>query len=240
MEAFLTARDIKKEFTMGGRPLTVLSGVSIDVRRGEILAIVGPSGAGKSTLLHILGLIDRHSSGSIALGGQDLNALSERGRAQIRNRRFGFVFQFYHLVAELSALENVMLPRMVGRSTLGWFAERRNARESAEGLLRTVGLGERLRHRPSQLSGGERQRVAIARALVNDPEIVFCDEPTGNLDTATSREIQHLMVEMNRKSGRTFIIVTHDEGVAQRAHRVIKLVDGRVVENSELRALGRG
>jgi lipoprotein-releasing system ATP-binding protein len=188
---------------------------------------VGPSGAGKSTLLHLLGLLDTPNQGRVLHEGQDLAELGPREQAAWRNRTVGFVFQFYHLLPDFSALENVALPSMVdvGVPALG---RRRRIREQARRMLELVHLGERATHRPGQLSGGERQRVAIARALVNEPELLLCDEPTGNLDTDTGARILELLHEIRDKTGHTLVMVTHDEHVAARGDRVVRIVDGRV------------
>jgi lipoprotein-releasing system ATP-binding protein len=218
-----------RDFRSGSATLRVLKGVDVEVQRGEFLAIVGPSGAGKSTLLHCLGFLDRPTAGDVIYGGHHAAELSGARLAGVRNRHFGFVFQFYHLLPDLTALENALVPLMIRHSTWEWMTEKGAARRRVRALLERLGLGSRLHHLPSQLSGGERQRVAIARALVNEPDVVLCDEPTGNLDRATSLEIQEALVRLNAEEGRTLVIVTHDEAVARRAHREIHLVDGRIV-----------
>ncbi len=230
---FLTVHDAVKDYKSGDSMLRVLKGVSLEIVEGEIVAIVGPSGAGKSTLLHIMGFLDRPSSGEVVFRGQALSTLDSAAQAAVRNAKFGFVFQLYHLLPELTALENVLLPLMIRHDPISWITEWWKARRKCRELLDRIGLGRRMSHRPSQLSGGERQRVAIARALISDPEIVFCDEPTGNLDAATSREIQHLIVELSKETGKTFILVTHDPNVAGIARRQIKLVDG-LIENGSV------
>jgi len=199
------------------------------VRRGEVLSIVGPSGAGKSTLLHILGMLDTPTEGRVLHGAQDLRRLSPTQQAHWRNRLFGFVFQFYHLLPDFTALENVAMPALVGAGLLGWWRARRRARQKARIVLELVGLGQRAAHRPAQLSGGERQRVAIARALINDPQVLLCDEPTGNLDSDTGQHILELLARVRDETGCTMVIVTHDERVAVRGERVVHLVDGRIV-----------
>ncbi len=224
----LEVENLRKSFTAAGRTLEVLKGVSVAVRPGEAVAVVGPSGAGKSTLLHLMGCLDSPTEGSVRLRGEELGRLGEGAKARVRNERFGFVFQMYHLLADLTALENVLLPFYIRHRPGSWLGARAGVRKKGTELLVRLGLGERLRHRPSQLSGGERQRVAIARALVNDPEVVFCDEPTGNLDAATAREIQEILLGLNRETGRTLVIVTHDEEFAGRAHRTVRLRDGLV------------
>ena len=235
-EPLLVAEGIRKEFRIDGAALAILKGVDIDVRPGEILAIVGKSGVGKSTFLHILGALEVPTGGSVAYRGKDLAALSPGKRAEVRNRDFGFTFQFYHLLPEFTALENVLLPAMIARGVLPWFRARGELRRRARELLAEVGLTDRERHRPSQLSGGERQRVAIARALMNGPRILFCDEPTGNLDSRTGAEITEMLWRLNRDREQTIVLVTHDEALARDAHRIARMVDGKVVEVRE----GRG
>jgi lipoprotein-releasing system ATP-binding protein len=228
MNDFLRVENVVKDYPSGESTLRVLKGISVGLEPGKITAIVGPSGAGKSTLLHLMGFLDRPTEGDVVYRGRRLSALNSVEQARTRNERFGFVFQMYHLMPELSATENVALPLMIRHSTGEWAAKRGGLLGKSKELLARLGLGERLHHRPSQLSGGERQRVAIARALINDPDIVFCDEPTGNLDAATSKEIQRLIVDLSRESGRTFVIVTHDPNVAALAQRQLRLVDGRL------------
>jgi len=228
MSDVLAAKDIVKEYREADRPLVVLDGLTLSVRTGEILAITGPSGVGKSTLLHILGLLDTPTRGSVTYGDTELGLASEGVRARLRNSELGFVFQFYHLLPDLSALENVMLPAMVGAGWLAWLGRRTQAREKAESLIAEIGLADRATHKPTTLSGGEKQRVAIARALVNDPKVVFCDEPTGNLDEKTSDQIHDLLWKINEKRGTTFVIVTHDEDLASRCSRIARMHEGRV------------
>jgi lipoprotein-releasing system ATP-binding protein len=228
MTVLLKATGIAKEFSIEGGILPVLKGVDLEVRKGEILAIVGKSGVGKSTLLHILGTLDVPSSGSVVYDGEDVSALTTARRAEIRNHHFGFIFQFYHLLPEFTALENVLVPAMIDRGVVRWTAERGKLRSRARELLEGVGLGERLGHRPAQLSGGERQRVAIARAMMNEPNILFCDEPTGNLDSKTSAEIVERIWQLNREHGQTCVVVTHDESMAKKAKRIARMVDGRI------------
>ncbi len=219
----LKAHDLHKVYKEGAKELYAVKGVSLEVRKGEILVIVGPSGAGKSTLLHLLGGLDRPSAGGVFLGGVDLYRISDRRRSRIRNERIGFVFQFYHLLPEFTALENVVLPAMIGGKMKGTAVR---IKERARALLDAVGLKDRMSHRPSELSGGEAQRVAVARALMNDPEIVFCDEPTGNLDSKTSSDLCSLIWKMNQINGQTFVIVTHQEALAKRADRILHIKDG--------------
>jgi len=225
-QALLEVRGVHKSYGSGGTALHVLKGVDLTVLTGEILAIVGPSGAGKSTLLHIMGALDHPDSGSISLEGQDLFLLSENARSKVRNLGIGFVFQFYHLLPEFTALENVMMPALV-------YGEKGSPRggacaAKAADLLDAVGLRDRMTHKPAELSGGEQQRVAIARALMNSPRLVLADEPSGNLDTHTSVELHQLIAELNQNSGRTFVIVTHDPDLAKIAHRRLGMRDGRI------------
>jgi lipoprotein-releasing system ATP-binding protein len=229
VQELLKVEDIVKDYKSGDQTLRILKGVSLQVSQGEILAILGPSGAGKSTLLHIMGFLDRPTGGDVIFRDHRLSKLDSTTQARIRNKDFGFVFQMYHLLPELSALENAMLPLMIGRGLFGWFVSKRDLRRKAEDLLDRLGLSKRLRHRPAQLSVGERQRVAIARALITDPAIVYCDEPTGSLDKATGQEIQKLIVLLNQELGKSFVIVTHDAEIAAIAHRRLNLVDGRIV-----------
>lgn len=225
-DIIIQTKDLVRQFPSGEGYLTVLKGINLAVKKGEILSIVGPSGAGKSTLLHIMGLLDRPTNGAVYFRDQDLARLNQTEQAKIRNNTFGFVFQFYHLIPEMDVLENTLLPYMINHSLIGWLARREMLYKQAQELLNRLGLGSRLYHQVNHLSGGEKQRVAIARALVTEPEIVFCDEPTGNLDRATSQEIQDLIWELNQEQGLTFIIVTHEESIAQKAHRFLRLVDG--------------
>jgi lipoprotein-releasing system ATP-binding protein len=227
-ELILEAQAVEKEYRQGEGVLRVLKGVSMGVMEGEILGIVGPSGAGKTTLLHLLGFLDRPTSGTVVFENTSLAFSSPIEQARIRNRNFGFVFQMYHLLPELSALENVLVPKMVQVGTFGWFGSRWAARERATKLLEQLGLGHRMTHRPNELSGGEQQRVALGRALMNDPKVVFCDEPTGSLDKATAEEIRNLIVQLNKETGKTFVIVTHDESTARLAHRILHMEDGRL------------
>jgi len=230
MNDFLRVERVIKDYPSGETTLRVLKGITLEIDPGKITAIVGPSGAGKSTLLHILGFLDRPTEGEVIYQGQALSGLDRVQQARTRNAHFGFVFQMYHLLPELTALENTLLPLMIRHSTGEWFGHRGPLKKKARELLDRLGLGERLHHLPSQLSGGERQRVAIARALIGDPDVVFCDEPTGNLDAATSRDIQKLILELSRETGKTFLIVTHDPNVAAMAQRQLRLVDGHFVD----------
>lgn len=221
-EPLLSARAVTKSYAMGKRTLEVLRSVSLDVARGEFLALRGASGAGKSTLLHLFGGLDSPNAGEIWFDGNNLATLPESAATALRNRKIGFIFQAYHLLPELDALENVCLPARMARTPAAQ-AERRG-RE----LLARVGLSERLDHKPYELSGGEQQRVAIARALINEPELILADEPTGNLDSHTGGEIIEVLVGLRNERNTTLIIATHDADVAARAPKVIHLVDGRI------------
>ncbi len=227
----LKAEGIVKSYTMGATVLEVLKGVEIYVDTGEFVAIVGASGSGKSTLLHILGALDKPDKGQVVFQDNDIAKLSSRELNKFRNKKVGFVFQFYHLLDELTVLENTALPAMAGCSMLGWLKIRWSAKKRANQILATLGLGERLGHKPYQLSGGERQRVAIARALMNQPELLLADEPTGNLDSATGSDILKTLKELNQ-AGQTIVMVTHDEKIASKAHRVVRLADGKIMEDS--------
>jgi predicted ABC-type transport system involved in lysophospholipase L1 biosynthesis ATPase subunit len=218
----LEARDVHRTYTMDRRTLEVLCGVDLAVQRGEFLALQGASGAGKSTLLHLLGGLDRPTRGQIHFGGHELASLSAGALASLRNRRVGFIFQAYHLLPELNALENVCLPARLARMAPA------EATTRARELLKRVGLGERVEHRPYELSGGEQQRVAIARALINSPELVLADEPTGNLDSHTGTEIIELLCALRVERLTTLIVATHDAQVAARAPKVVRLLDGRI------------
>jgi len=229
-EALLRAENLVKDYRVGRYSLRVLHGVSAEVFDGELLSIIGPSGAGKSTLLHLLGMLDTPTSGRVLHADRDLAGLSTRERAHWRNRLFGFVFQFYHLLPDFTALENVALPALVDADLVRWSGASKEAKERAGRMLELVGLQDRARHRPAQLSGGERQRVAIARALINKPQVLLCDEPTGNLDTDTGASILGLLVDVRQQTGCTLIIVTHDERVAAMGDRTIRLVDGRIAQ----------
>jgi len=221
-EPLVTIKDLKKSFQHMGRTLEVLKGIDLTIYAGQILAIVGQSGAGKSTLLHCIGTLDLPSSGRIRLGKEELTTMSGSRLAAVRNRDIGFVFQFHHLLPEFTALENVMVPGLIqGRP-------RREMEKRAQSLLEEVGLTSRASHRPGELSGGEQQRVAVARALALDPKLVLADEPTGNLDSATSDAIHQLFFQINREHGTTIIVVTHNPAFAERMPRVVRMRDGRV------------
>jgi ABC-type lipoprotein export system ATPase subunit len=225
-EPILSARGLSKSYMMGRRTLEVLRGVDLDVMSGEFLALRGASGAGKSTLLHLIGGLDSPNAGKISFKGQNLAAFSESQLTHFRNRRVGFVFQAYHLLPELTALENVCLPARVARISAD------TAEKRGRELLARVGLGERTEHKPFELSGGEQQRVAIARALINEPELLLADEPTGNLDSRTSGEIILLLKNLHADKQTTLVIATHDANVAASAPRVIELVDGQISSSS--------
>ena len=212
---------LQKWYRMGSQTLEVLRGVSLQVAAGDLAVIVGPSGAGKSTLLHLLGGLDRPSGGEVLFEGKPLSGMGEREVSLLRNRSFGFVFQFYHLVPELTALENVMLPAWIGRS-------REDVAARARELLGHVGLDRRADHLPAELSGGEQQRVAIARALMNRPRAVFCDEPTGNLDSATGEGILKLLLHLNKEQGTTLVVVTHEPAITKVAGKGFSLKDGQL------------
>ena len=226
----LKIENISRSFKTGNRTLEILKGVSLDIQAGEILSIVGPSGAGKSTLLHIMGLLDRPTSGQVLFKDKNIYTLPGSEQARLRNSSFAFIFQFYHLIPELNIMENIILPYMISNSFLGWSLKRKTLQAKAHTLIDKLGLSGRVSHKPSQLSGGEQQRVAIARALVTDPEVILCDEPTGNLDSNATLEIQNLISELNRQSGKTFVIVTHNENIARWSHRRIHLVDGQITQ----------
>ncbi len=218
--------DVTKTYHRGEVDVPVLKGVSLEIRRGEMVALMGASGSGKSTLMNILGCLDRPTSGEYWLDGQEVSRLTGDERAMIRNRKIGFVFQNFNLLARTRALENVIMPLGYTNARL----REREARTRAATLLERVGLGDRLDHEPSQLSGGQQQRVAIARALVNNPPLVFADEPTGNLDSKTSREVLQMFQRLCADDGITVVLVTHDAGVAEYARRVIRISDGQIAE----------
>ena len=228
MADLLVAEGITKVYQVGKRELKVLKGIDLTIRDGEISVLVGPSGAGKSTLMHILGALDNPTSGRVIFDGDDIFRLGKRARARLRNEKIGFIFQFFHLLPEFKTWENVIIPsRLRGRMERG---RRRGLRDLAASILEQVGMVGRMEHYPSQLSGGEKQRVAIARALVNDPTIIFADEPTGNLDSHTSSLLLELFQRIHAETKKTFVLVSHDQQVAQWAPRVIRIRDGLVEE----------
>lgn len=234
-EPIISARDLRKSFATAAGELQVLKGIRLDIEQGEIVGIVGASGAGKSTLLHVLGALERPSSGRVLYGETDIFSISRNALASFRNRTIGFVFQFHHLLPEFSAVENIMMPGLIGISESRGGSRRlqhEQVRGRAEQLLKEFGLSERMRHRPGELSGGEQQRVAVARALILNPKVVLADEPTGNLDTQTGEELFDILIRLNREKGVTFVIVTHNESLSGRCHRIIRMEDGRVVEST--------
>jgi len=218
----LEARDLCKTYELGKNRVEVLSGIHLELEAGTTTALVGASGAGKSTLLHLLGALDRPTSGTVRYREDDIFQQSDRDLASFRNRSIGFVFQFHHLLSEFTALENVMMPALIAR------VPKDEARKMAEGLLVDVGLGQRVSHRPGELSGGEQQRVAIARALVMSPALLLADEPTGNLDMKTSEGVHALLADLQQKKGLTLVVVTHNERLAAAMGRTVHLVDGRL------------
>ncbi len=220
----LDVSDLKKSYTNGSKLVEVLRGVNLKVRHGETVSVSGPSGVGKSTLLHILGLLDRPSEGKLSFDGVDIDTLNDSQRSSLRNKRIGFVFQFFQLLSEFTALENVIMPGMIA-------GERRSKLKArAEGLLEEVGLGARIHHRPGELSGGEQQRTAIARALIMEPDIILADEPTGNLDPETGQEIEDLLLKLNESRQTSLIVVTHKESLADAMKRRVGFVGGQLQE----------
>jgi lipoprotein-releasing system ATP-binding protein len=224
----LAARNLHKTYRKHKIEVPVLTGLELTVQAGEFLMVVGASGSGKSTLLHLLGTLDQPDEGSILFDGERIDNVPARRRDQLRNDTFGFIFQFYHLLPELTALENVMMPQLIRCSMLGWLTRRRTIRKQATELLDWVGLGDRIHHRPGEMSGGEMQRAAIARALICKPRILLADEPTGNLDEERGLEIVSLLRDLNRDEGLTIIMVTHNKDLVAPSDRVVRLVKGRV------------
>lgn len=228
-DIILKAENIHKIFSLGKSiKLHVLKGINLEVKRGEIIAIVGASGAGKSTLLHILGTLDRPTEGKVLFDGVNVFEMNDVELAKFRNKKIGFVFQFHHLLPEFTAIENVAMPAMISGKSF------REVKDRAFELLKEVGLADRAEHKPSELSGGEQQRVAVARALMNSPEIVLADEPSGNLDSQNAEALHELIVELNRKHKQTFVIATHNEKLAEKADRIVKIVDGKIYEVIEV------
>lgn len=224
----LSARALRKSYFKARLEIPVLKHVDLDVFPGELISIVGQSGSGKSTLLHLLATLDRPDGGEIRFEGNRIDNLAPAGRDILRNRYFGMVFQFYHLLPELTTLENVLMPVMIGRGVLSYYASRRRYVARAKELLELVGLSHRLKHRPRELSGGEMQRAAIARAIIAEPKLLLADEPTGNLDRGTGEEILELLRNLNARHNLTIIMVTHDNAIAAEADRTVRLFEGRV------------
>ena len=229
----LCVHGLKKAYRKHTLSVPVLHGVNLNVEPGEFVSIVGQSGSGKSTLLHLIGLLDANDSGSIEFEGQRIDSLPTTQRDRIRNEAFGFVFQFYHLLPELTALENVLLPLMIGKGPLGWLVSRRSAVTRAKELLERVGLGHRIDHKPRELSGGEMQRTALARALITKPRLLLADEPTGNLDDESGADVIRLLRTLNREEGLTILMVTHNLEITRDTDRLVRLSKGLVV-NEEL------
>ncbi len=225
-ETVLSIKDVWKKYEMGqAEPLVVLKGINLDIKRGEFVAITGPSGSGKSTMVNIIGALDKPSFGAVYLKGKNIAEMSESNLAFLRGKTIGFIFQQFHLLSTLSALENVMLSMEIGNTSSNL------AKEKAETLLDSLGLGERIHHKPNQLSGGQQQRVAIARALANDPEIILADEPTGNLDSKTGKFVIEFLIQLYEK-GKTVILITHDQELVQYANRIIYIKDGKIEKDT--------
>ena len=233
MTPILEARALDKAYRKGDAAVPVLRGIDLPVREGEFVSVIGQSGSGKSTLMHLLGLLDGPDHGEVRFEGRRIDDLPARERDRIRNTQFGFVFQFYHLLPELSLLENVLAPLMIREGVLGYFRNRREHRSRAGEMLETVGLSHRLNHNPRELSGGEMQRGAIARALVTRPRVLLADEPTGNLDSSASGEIFELLRSLNRDDGLSVLMVTHDDRLASMADRTVRLTEGRCHDRVE-------
>ena len=228
----LVAENLYKTYRRHADVVRVLNGLNLEVKTGEFLSIVGASGSGKSTLLHLLGTLDAPDSGRIILDGKRIDNLPVRDRDALRNRTFGYIFQFYHLLPELSTLDNVLMPAYIGHSVFGWWKSRAKWRARAQELLRRVGLAHRTRHRPRELSGGEMQRAAVARALLMNPRVLLADEPTGNLDCETGNEIVRLLRDLNRNEGVTIVMVTHNLEIVSATDRVVRMVNGVVTEDT--------
>ena len=226
--AILAARDVRKNYRKGQNIIPVLQGLDVDIREGEFISIIGQSGCGKSTLLHLLGTLDHPDAGEIHFDGKRIDNIASKQRDQLRNETFGLVFQFYHLLPELTALGNVLLPLTIGHGFFSYLSNRKTFRRQAVELLSMVGLGHRLNHKPRELSGGEMQRTAIARALINGPRVLLADEPTGNLDRKAGREILDILRNLNANKNLTIVMVTHDEGIAAEADRTVRLIEGRL------------
>jgi lipoprotein-releasing system ATP-binding protein len=224
----LSVHGLHKTYRKYAVEVKVLTGVDLELRPGEFLSVVGASGSGKSTLLHLMGVLDQPDDGMVCLAGQRIDNLPVRARDRLRNETFGFIFQFYHLLPELSAVENVLVPAMIANSATSWFGRRHELRRRAAALLERFGLGHRLKHRPRELSGGEMQRTAIARALICKPRVLLADEPTGNLDADTGSEIVRILRDLNKRDGLTIAMVTHNMELAAGCDRIVRLVGGRV------------
>ncbi|MGI9429711.1 MAG: ABC transporter ATP-binding protein [Bythopirellula sp.] len=228
MTEHLAARDLFKSYQKGPVGIPVLQGINMSVYQGEFLSIVGQSGCGKSTLLHLLGTLDQPDGGEVHFDGHRIDNLPSRSRDLLRNRYFGMIFQFYHLLPELTTLQNVLAPALIAESTIGYWRNRSAHRRRALELLEIVGLSDRARHKPRELSGGEMQRAAIARALLLEPRVLLADEPTGNLDRGTGEQIMTMLRELNSQQKLTIVMVTHDNWIAEQADRVVSLVEGRI------------
>lgn len=228
----LVAKNLCKTYRRNAETVKVLQGVDLDVHDGEFLSIVGASGSGKSTLLHLLGTLDRPDSGTVTLEGKRIDNLGARERDRLRNSMFGFIFQFYHLLPELTALQNVMMPAMVGATVLNWWGTRREATKRAMAILERVGLSSRVKHKPREMSGGEMQRTAIARALVANPRVLFADEPTGNLDAESGDGIVKLLRDVNQE-GVTILMVTHNLELVRHTDRMVRMVAGKLDRGSK-------
>lgn len=223
MKSLVEARKVEKSFYPPAGELKILKGVDLSIEEGEVVGIVGASGVGKSTFLYVLGTLDRPTSGNVFFEGKDIFTMDDGSIASFRNKTIGFVFQFHHLLPEFTALENVMMPGLIG-----FFNNYNEVKSRAEELLSELGIFERKDHRPGELSGGEQQRVAVARALILNPKVVLADEPTGNLDTATGEDLFNLLMKLNRDKRITFVVVTHNESLSKRCHRILRMVDGRL------------
>ncbi len=230
MMSHIAAVGLAKSYWKGRNEVPVLRGAELELEHGELMAVMGASGSGKSTLLHILGLLDAPDAGTVLVDGLRIDNQPERSRDAMRNQVFGFIFQFYHLLPELTALENAMMPGLIGHGFWSYWKERRRIRREAADLLERVGLGHRLDHLPAELSGGEMQRAAIARALAGRPSILLADEPTGNLDAGSGQGVLDLLRDLNRERGLTMMIVTHDQQIAQQTDRIVRLSEGRIEE----------
>lgn len=228
----LTAENLQKTYRRHAVEVPVLNKLDLDVRTGEFLSIIGASGSGKSTLLHLLGTLDAPDGGRVLLDGRRIDNLPSRARDRLRNQTFGYIFQFYHLLPELTAVDNVLMPAYISHSVLGWWRSRARLRRRAEELLERVGLSHRLKHRPRELSGGEMQRTAIARALLMSPRVLLADEPTGNLDVKAGGEIVHLLREINRRDKVTIVMVTHNTEIVAETDRVVRMVGGVITDDT--------